>query len=61
MTLLELVRGRWRLTDGAGEMVVASELLVPRMVLRAGEPLACETAMARLEAAGRRPGELAAR
>jgi dihydroorotase len=50
VTLLELVPGEWRLTDGAEETVVASSLLVPRWVVRAGGTLSCETAAAQLEA-----------
>jgi len=50
ITLLEVVPGEWRLTDGAEETVVASRLLLPRWVVRAGEMLACETATAQLEA-----------
>lgn len=51
VTLLEVVAGEWRLTDGAEESVVASSLLVPRWVVRAGETLPCETAAPHLEAA----------
>ena len=50
ITLLEVVPGEWRLTDGAEESVVASSLIVPRWVVRAGETLACKTAGADLEA-----------
>jgi dihydroorotase len=50
LTLLEVVAGEWRLTDGAEETVVASDLLVPRWVVRAGEALACETAAPELAA-----------
>jgi dihydroorotase len=39
VTVLELVRGSWRLTDGADESVIADELVVPRWVVRAGTPL----------------------
>ena len=48
LTLLEVVPGEWGLTDGAEETVVASDLLVPRWVVRAGEVLECETATAKL-------------
>ncbi len=39
VTLLELVAEARTLPDAAGESVVAEELLVPRAVVRAGEPL----------------------
>jgi dihydroorotase len=39
VTLLELVPGKHRLDDAAGESVVADVLLVPRAVVRAGEPV----------------------
>jgi dihydroorotase len=38
VTVLELVSGSHRLTDGAHESVVAAEALVPRWVVRAGRP-----------------------
>jgi dihydroorotase len=38
VTVLELVSGSHRLTDGAHQSVVAAEALVPRWVIRAGRP-----------------------
>jgi dihydroorotase len=48
LTVLELLPGTWRLTDGAGETEVAEELLVPRFAVRAGEIVSCESATADL-------------
>ena len=39
VTVLELVSGEHRLDDAAGESVVAEDVLVPRWVVRAGDPL----------------------
>lgn len=36
-TAFELCEGRWDLTDGAGETEIVERLLVPRLVVRAGE------------------------
>lgn len=37
LTAFEVRTGRWRLTDGAGVTEVAEQLLVPRLVVRAGK------------------------
>jgi dihydroorotase len=37
LSVLELLKGRFALMDNSGETVIASEMLVPRFALRAGE------------------------
>ena len=45
VTVLELVPGPHRLTDGARQSEIVAERLVPRWVVRAGEPLELESSI----------------
>jgi dihydroorotase len=55
ISVLDLLKGRFALTDNSGETVVAPEMLVPSFALKAGERIAADSplvpAPVRLEAA----------
>ncbi len=45
VSVLDLLRGRFTLSDNSGEQVIAPEMLTPAFALRAGKMLAADSAL----------------